>query len=343
MDIQSDNIAVASFTGSHLSEKTDQDVEIIVFFNGTMFFIPSGVGRMFKNVKEFIVYPDLSTKRLGPSHFQSLENLIDLWIANNEITILDYDSLKDLKQLKNFTLQDNNKLEILPRNLFRNNLLLESVYLNRNSLKTIDESTFVTNEKLIDVWLQMNELKVLPKNLFRNNLLLEIVSIYNNSLTAIDETIFETNVKLKTIYLDGNKIDILPRNLFRNNLMLKIVALAYNSLKTIDETTFETNVKLAKVFLNANKLEVLPKHLFRNNLMLEEAHFRDNSLKIIEIDFTSFSNVNIISFDYNVCIDAYYEVSDTKMYDNQLRNLKDLQNLISANCSDIVRDFSFPT
>jgi len=178
LNIRTDNVTIASFTGSHKIGKTDEDVEKIVFSKGTMFYIPTGVGQIFKNLKIFGVNPYLSLKHIKRSDFKNLDNLVDLDIDMNEITTLKDDTLIDFPQLEYFTLED-------------------------NSLTEIDGRTFEKNVKLKEVYLTGNKLEVLPRNLFYNNFLLVLVDLSDNSLKII-EIDFTTIKNIKEINFYSN-------------------------------------------------------------------------------------------------------------------------------------------
>lgn len=309
LDIRSENISVASFSGSHLGRKTDDDVEQILFGSETMFFIPSGVGQTFKNVKKLLIGEYLSTKRIKRSDFRNLGNLVVLKIYKNDVSILDHDSFRDLQQLEVF--------EIV-----------------KNRLTEIEERTFEANGKLKNVALCQNKLEVLPSRLFQNNSLLEVVDLSGNLLKTMDESTFDMNIRLKVVLLYGNKLEVLPGRLFQDNSLLEVVDVRNNFLKVIDESTFEMNINLKVVALQGNKLEYLPRHLFQNNSILEKVELNNNNLRIIETDFTSLRNIKVIVFYNNTCIDAYYERHyHCPINSNQFKNLKKFHNLISANCS----------
>ena len=140
--------------------KTNEVVKWIQFDNGTMLYLPDGIGNYFKNVKYFEVKSGLNLKRLRRSNFKNFENLVHVHIFGNDIETLDEDILWDLPNLYFFEVIENN-------------------------LKTIPERLFEKNTKLTRVHLQSNKLENLPENLFKNNLLLEWVQFHNNSLTSI--------------------------------------------------------------------------------------------------------------------------------------------------------------
>lgn len=55
IDIQRNTVAVVSFSGSHSLGETRQDVQLIQFVNGTMFFTPNGLGNLFRNINYLTV------------------------------------------------------------------------------------------------------------------------------------------------------------------------------------------------------------------------------------------------------------------------------------------------
>lgn len=160
LDIQSQNSKVATVATFHISGKADQDVQRVVFFNGTMVYLPDGIGKIFKNLKVFVVSADLMLQFVQRSNFKHLEKLIHLHIYRNEIETLDETVLFDLPHLELFTLY-------------------------KNKLKTIGEKTFERNTKLREIDLRWNKLEVLPKQLFANNLLLEEAYFTGNALNVI--------------------------------------------------------------------------------------------------------------------------------------------------------------
>lgn len=309
VDIRKENFEINSITGPHLNGKTDKDVEVMEFENGTMFFLPNGVGNFFNNLKYLTVggvrKSSLGTKRIRRSNLENLHNLEDLRLFDTDIVDVDEDALSDLPNLQVFRLENNklemlhattfgtnNKLRIvyitagalrsLPNNLFQNNSLLEIVVLNDNLLETIDERMFVTNTQLQSISVEKNRLEFLGKNLFQNNSILEEINFSNNAIKTIDEHIFDEKLKLNTVFLGSNKLESLPRNLFEKNLLLDSVSFRNNSLESLDELLFQTNIGIREVDLWSNQLKVLPSNLFRNNLALETVELGKNLFSSID-------------------------------------------------------------
>lgn len=363
IDIQSYNIELASLSGSHLHDKTQHDVELIQFVNGTMFFLPN-VGIFFENIKSIFVGVDdsisLGVKHIRRTHLRNLKNLLAFSIYRNDIERLVEDTLWDLSQLQVFRLVNNklkslsegtfnkneklkeiylnsNQLTHLPERIFQNNLLLEIVDFRQNLLTTIDEKIFDANSKLIGVSFVSNQLVSLPKKLFKNVTSLELVDFKNNSLASIDEDLFQTNVNLTAVSLSSNQLKSLPRNLFRNNWLLDIVDFRNNFLTLIDEKLFERNGKLKSISFASNQLELVQRNLFENNVLLEWMDFFNNSLHVIEIDFTAFKNVKHINLNMNDCINTthmQYDPSPTTNAKN-IKNLTEFQDLVKSNCTNV--------
>lgn len=112
-----------------------------------MVYLPDGIGRIFKNLKVFVVLADLNFTFVQRTTFKNLEKLIHLHFYRNDIETFDENTLFDLPNLELFTLYKNtklrvvdlrwNKLEVVPKNLFKNNWLLEEAYFTGNSLRLI--------------------------------------------------------------------------------------------------------------------------------------------------------------------------------------------------------------
>lgn len=140
--------------------------------------------------------------------------------------------------------------ELIPWNLFKNNLLLEKVSLVLYAGQ-LDERMFETNENLTNVYLT-GGIHLLPRNLFKNNLLLESVEIFFASLQKIDERIFETNLKLKRVNIRFNDLTHLPRDLFKNNLELEYINFQSNKLQII-EIDFSALKNVQSIDLSENR------------------------------------------------------------------------------------------
>lgn len=364
IDIRGNNVETRRVDGSHLSGKTNLDVEVIQFQNGTMFYLPNGYGSFFENVRYMIVgesnsdRPMLGTKTIRRSDLQNLENLLEITFLRNEIETLNGDSLWDLASLQMFKLVDNklaafsdetfikskdlreiylnsNQISSLPVGLFANNLLLEIVDFRNNFLTTLDGKMFQTNARLRGVSFVSNLLAVLPKNLFENKISLTLVDFKNNSLTTLDEALFETNVNLTAASFSANRIESLPRKLFRNNPLLDIIDFRNNSLTTLHDHLFEYNGKLRTVSFASNRLELIQRNLFENNLLLQWLDLLNNRIKVVDMKFDEYQHLRLIDLNLNTCVNAKYirqNNRNTTIDRKIFRNIGEFQSHISAHC-----------
>lgn len=182
--------------GSHLPNKTDQNVNTILFHEGSMLYLPNGIGNLFKDLKRLQASSDeYDLEFVKRSNFQHMDNLIDLRLSDNKIKVLDEYTLWDLKNLQIFEIKD-------------------------NSIEKLHEKTFERNPKLREVNFHNNNIRHLPEDVFKMNLLLEIVNFGFNFLIRIDtkffglaniiEIDFNSNVCIDDARFErGGKVDLI--------------------------------------------------------------------------------------------------------------------------------------
>jgi len=169
-NIRKENTEVTSFTGLHNSLKTDDDVSVIQFRNATMHYIPNGIGKLFKNLSEFLLRQNLGLKVLRRSNFKDMKKLYAISIYDNEVETIDEDSFYDLPNLYTFYLI-NNKLKVISEKLFEKNVELTVLDLSNNKLESLPRNLFKTNVKLIFVSFYSNRLKVIETEFGSLNIL----------------------------------------------------------------------------------------------------------------------------------------------------------------------------
>lgn len=60
------NVQVSSVSGYHLPGMSDEDVKVIDFANGTIYYLPTGIGNFFQN---------LNTLSVGDEDFTALRSI----------------------------------------------------------------------------------------------------------------------------------------------------------------------------------------------------------------------------------------------------------------------------
>lgn len=161
VNVTSNSFEIDSFTGTHSLGYGDLNVSYIWFWTGTLQFIPSGIGKIFKNLEVFRVgYDDrnLGLKRLRRSNFMDMESLVHLDVRYNNIQTIDEDTLSHLPNLKYFVV-NNNKLKMLHKNTFAKNFKLRQINANSNRLEFLPNDLFDNNDLLEEAHFKHNNLK----------------------------------------------------------------------------------------------------------------------------------------------------------------------------------------
>lgn len=191
LDIRTEHLKVSSFNAYHIHGKSNEDVQRIQFFNGTMIYLPDGIGRIFPRLKVVAVLADLGLTTPRRSNFQNMQNLLQLHFYRNSIERFDEDTLWDLSNLEIFTLY-------------------------RNKIKFLPDKTFEKNAKLREVDLRWNKLEVLPKDLFKNNVMLQKAFFTGNAINVI-QIDFSKLKSIQSLYFNDNVcIDEVSENNFRH-------------------------------------------------------------------------------------------------------------------------------
>lgn len=106
---------------------------------------------------------------------------------------------------------------------------------------------------------------------------IRILDFFNNNIQEIPADAFDDLTNLQELVLRKNQIRVLPPNLFHNL----------------------RNFKWLRA--EENQIEILPEGIF-DGTQLVEVQMKKNNLKKIYVDFTRLSNVNVIDFKLNQCI-----------------------------------------
>ncbi|KAG4076581.1 hypothetical protein HA402_001868 [Bradysia odoriphaga] len=264
VNVQTDNIQIEFVTGYHMKNNSDQNVEYLTFLNGSLVYLPHGIGNFFPNLRTLQIGPGLGTKRVSRSYFRNMTNLDRLQFLENSIDTLEEDSLWDLENLETFQLTGNQIVE-LNEKFFQKNEKLQWILLNSNKLQTLPKHLLRRNSLLTDIDFQNNRLHLIDEETFETNdatpihrfVIESFLFVGNNLLKTVDEKCFHSNINLISISLSSNQLERLTGNIFKNNLLLEYVYLRNNSIKTMDKRFFERNGTFETIDLSLNKF-VLP-------------------------------------------------------------------------------------
>ncbi|KAF2898650.1 hypothetical protein ILUMI_07521 [Ignelater luminosus] len=251
------------------------------------------------------------------SIFENLYQLQILNIANNNLSDLPVNFLKDLDNLKVLDVSNNN-LSDLKNDTFKNVANLEELNLNNNKFVSFNKIPFCEVLQLKRLYLQNNDLKTLKNSSINCLQILKILMLdYNNIVELIR---FSHLRYLVYISLSYNKIENL-NNAFEGLAFLENLNLEGNKIKTIKWSHFCCNFMLQKLNLQNNLINLIEADTFVNLTSLEELNLHNNSLSKIPIfDIKSLKTL-ILSYN-NITIE-----------NKEFHNLHNLESLNLNNCN----------
>ncbi|KAM4696121.1 uncharacterized protein WCC33_014857 [Rhinophrynus dorsalis] len=180
------------------------------------------------------------------SHLLSLETL-DL--ASNNVRYIPQ-AFRKLHNITKLSLE-NNHIEAIGRNSFRNQQALQILNLRRNRIWVIQNDAFNQLNKLHVLNLGHNSISHLPNQLFSGLIHLKIMYLEANKIVRINCS-FNSLVNLKKLHLNNNRITHITRNAFVSLTQLQLLHLSKNNLTTIPSHLFKYMPKLSHVFLSFN-------------------------------------------------------------------------------------------
>jgi hypothetical protein len=129
-----------SFSGEHLSEKSDDSVTMLAFYETDMYYMPTNLFSKFNKIQKFQC--DLcSMKKIEKANFKQAGNLKSLQLRVGNIETLENDLFYFCDKLENIELQANqiSKIEEKTFSGLRN---LKGLYLNHNYIENLKKSNF---------------------------------------------------------------------------------------------------------------------------------------------------------------------------------------------------------
>lgn len=146
MNVEMADEVVEGITGTHLSAKRNDDVNVFSIRNKPCRFLPSGIGSLFRNLEGLEIYR-AGLKAITKEDLKQFPNLKVLWIYAND-------------------------LQTLPSGLLDNNQKLISVSFWNNNINSIAADVFDTLEDLQRVTLKENS--CISRNAMNRNQIIEL-------------------------------------------------------------------------------------------------------------------------------------------------------------------------
>lgn len=275
--------------------------QLVMLPNGTF----DGLNKLwglFIQDNQFITLPDCVSEILpqligfgfsGPTITTEITAIFSqlVWLELSGFTTLSSDQLKNLSQLQQLMLV-NNQFTVLPSDLFKNLNNLRYLWLHSNTqLTMLPSSLFEGLDRLEWLYLTHNyQLTDLSTGIFDGLNGLKVLGIFDNiMLTGVPMNIFDALSQLETLGLSFNKLNTLPMGIFDKMNRLTDLDLSYNQLNDLailNLTQGRIPYQLETLYINNNPIteqgiEALLKVLPCSNL---KSFAFDSSLDINDTD-----------------------------------------------------------
>ncbi|XP_048885776.1 relaxin receptor 2 isoform X1 [Brienomyrus brachyistius] len=173
---------------------------------------------IFRNLHnlEWLILDDNQISSVRQESFTGLKSLFFLSLLNNSIEHLPNNSFCQEMPRLNWLEMEGNLISTLHSSSFQECRALTVLALRRNHIEMIEEGTFSTMQKLIDLDLSMNRIQELPPSLFHNLWNLKQLNISHNPLSHIYQDQFDNLVHLQSLGMEGTEIPNISIRMFRS-------------------------------------------------------------------------------------------------------------------------------
>ena len=228
-------------------------------------------------------------KEIMPNTFEHMTALTELTLNQNELQVLNKDSLHGvgacLKKLK----IDANKIKRVQRGVFHRLIALEYLDLAPNEIELIEPDAFKDLHNLKILYLSNNNLNKISIDVLNTLNSLEVLWLHENVIELLEVNSLDGLTNLKYLTLDSNKIQRIETGTFKNLSKLELLYLTENELVEIKTKSFVGLANLNSLFLNINKIRVIRHEAFFGLNKLEVLNLQQN--EISTIDANSFAHM----------------------------------------------------
>lgn len=169
------------------------------------------------------------------------------------------------------------------------------------------------------------DMHFIPKKLGLLFVNLKTLFIQNGQLKALARKNFQKMENITTISLTNNQIENIDEDTFYDLKNLYSLRLNGNRLKNISTELLTHARNLQHLLLGRNLLETFNQKIVLNNIHLKTLDLSENKLKTIKFDFSLFPELEIATFDDNLCIDDRFIKRTPK-------SIEALQAIINKKC-----------
>ncbi|BES93534.1 TIR [Nesidiocoris tenuis] len=217
--------------------------------------------------------------------FSSLRRLRELYIHDNEISMVTDRALAGLKHLVHFDLS-NNKVVALPSDLFRDCAdSIQEIYLKNNSISLLSPGLFANLNRLIDLDVSHNQLTSAWINggTFSGLIRLVLLNLSYNRISKLDPSLFHDLYTLQILNLEHNEIESLPTDTFTPMNNLHTLVLSHNRIRYLDAHSLNRLYVLSLLSIDFNAIDEIHPKAFENCTGLRDLNLNGNKLKSVPV------------------------------------------------------------
>lgn len=217
--------------------------------------------------------------------FGSLRGLRELYLSDNEISMVTERALGGLSGLSKLDLS-NNKVVALPAELFREaSSTLQEIHLQNNSVSVLSPGLFSDLNQLLSLDLSRNQLTSawINSGTFSGLIRLVLLNLSHNRISKLDPTLFHDLYTLQILNLEHNSIETIPPDTFTPMNNLHTLVLSYNKISKLDAYALNGLYVLSLLSLDSNHLSEIHTNAFRNCSGLLDLNLNGNKLSSIPL------------------------------------------------------------
>ncbi|KAF4532487.1 hypothetical protein B566_EDAN003063 [Ephemera danica] len=214
-----------------------------------------------------------------------LSRLRALRLAKNRLTRLNSDTFKGAENMEVLDLAEN-FLGEFPTTLNNADVSthtnLEVLDLSRNALASLAPGTFVGLRKLRRLFLNVNSLRTVEDDAFEGLENLEYLSLEDNTVLLVPTSALGRLPRLSALFLGFNRVAAVNEALLRPAANVQILSLQYNVIRELPINAFSNFSRLVKLDLAGNQLQSASTSTFSGiENVLEELWLQDNRITVL--------------------------------------------------------------
>ncbi|XP_055951250.1 chaoptin-like [Argiope bruennichi] len=215
-----------------------------------------------------------------------LENLEWLLLDNNDITIISFSFINQLKRLIHFDISSNN-IKKLPSDIFLRAKYnrLNSIHISNNRINNLKCYSFQNMHSASQIFLFNNKIQVIESWAFTNCSNLHSVVLSNNHIRSIESSAFYNLSKLSNVYLQDNNLHLFSLDIFEGNTSPMNINLSNNFIEilSLGNSTTSCKLNLKSLDLTNNKIIEVPR-MFSASI--------SNDLQCLFLSYNKISNLS---------------------------------------------------